>query len=412
MLQAVVLRPLPYPHPEPLVSVWAKNAPRNLECAALRRGAGRQRPPLGLAGAFAAGRLLQEALYQVKPFDPLVFSAVAAFFAVWPRSPASCPRRAPHASIRSTPCVPSNRRLTETFRPRNVPNRMFRPLAVCVTALLLTVPSFAANEAPDRAEIQRLIEGRHWAAAQPLLELALTANPNDAEAHYLLGFALINQNKGDTAVAPLERATTLAPTNSEYQRALGDAYGVSAQKAGLFSKLGLARKCKAAYDKAVELDPKNLDARASVMAFCIQAPGIVGGGIDKAYAQAEEIKKIDVTQGRAAFATIYLAEKKYPEALATLEEVVVDRPDDYEALYQIGRLAAITGERLDRGIATLRQCLALTPPKGQPPHAAAHWRIGNILEKKGDKPGAKAAYEAALARDPKFKEAIESLKKL
>lgn len=37
---------------------------------------------LGLAGAFAASRLLQEALYDVKPFDPAVFGAVAAFFAL------------------------------------------------------------------------------------------------------------------------------------------------------------------------------------------------------------------------------------------------------------------------------------------------------------------------------------------
>ncbi len=37
---------------------------------------------LGLVGAFAASRLLQQALYQVEPFDPLIFSSVAAFFAV------------------------------------------------------------------------------------------------------------------------------------------------------------------------------------------------------------------------------------------------------------------------------------------------------------------------------------------
>jgi predicted permease len=35
---------------------------------------------LGLGGAFAASRLLQQSLYEVNPFDPLVFAAVSAFF--------------------------------------------------------------------------------------------------------------------------------------------------------------------------------------------------------------------------------------------------------------------------------------------------------------------------------------------
>jgi Flp pilus assembly protein TadD len=54
----------------------------------------------------------------------------------------------------------------------------------------------------------------------------------------------------------------------------------------------------------------------------------------------------------------------------------------------------------------------MTPPENQPPLAAAHWRIGCILEKKGDKPGARVAYETSLKLDPKFPPAIESLKKL
>jgi ABC-type antimicrobial peptide transport system permease subunit len=37
---------------------------------------------LGLAGAFAASRLLQQALYEIKPFDPVIFASVAAFFAI------------------------------------------------------------------------------------------------------------------------------------------------------------------------------------------------------------------------------------------------------------------------------------------------------------------------------------------
>ncbi len=58
--------------------------PGSILALVLRSGAGQVGGGLvlGLVGALAASRLLSEALYQVKPFDPLVFSAVAAFFAL------------------------------------------------------------------------------------------------------------------------------------------------------------------------------------------------------------------------------------------------------------------------------------------------------------------------------------------
>jgi len=193
---------------------------------------------------------------------------------------------------------------------------------------------------------------------------------------------------------------------------LGDAYGISAQRAGLFSKLGFARKCKAAYDKAVELDPKNINARWSVMEFCRQAPGIVGGGMDGAYVQAAAIKQLDSRRGLAAYAMLYATEKKYDEAFAMFAEALKAAPDDYEVLYQVGRFAAISGKELDRGVASLRHCLELSPPANSPGHAPVQWRLGNLLELKGDKAGARAAYEAALKIDPNFPQAIEALKKL
>jgi putative ABC transport system permease protein len=50
----------------------------------LRAGAGQVGAGLlvGLGGAFAASRLLQQGLYDVQPFDPAVFATVAGFFAV------------------------------------------------------------------------------------------------------------------------------------------------------------------------------------------------------------------------------------------------------------------------------------------------------------------------------------------
>jgi tetratricopeptide (TPR) repeat protein len=276
---------------------------------------------------------------------------------------------------------------------------------------LLAVPALAVEPAA-RDQVNALIQRRQFAEAQSLLDQAVAATPGDAEAWSLLGRLAQQQGNAERAVEALEKATTLAPADSNLQRLLGDAYGFSAQKAGLFSKMGFAKKCKAAYDKAVELDPTNLDARWSVMEFCRQAPAMVGGGMDQAYAQAEEIRKLDANRGRIALATLYVAEKKMVEAFGLFDEALRASPDDYAALYQLGRLAAMTGQRLDEGLANLRKCLTLSVPAGQPGPAPVNWRIGNLLEKKGDKPAARAAYEAALAADPAFVPAIESLRKL
>ena len=148
------------------------------------------------------------------------------------------------------------------------------------------------------------------------------------------------------------------------------------------------------------------------MEYCRQAPGFVGGGMDQAYAQAEEIRQLDANRGRIALATLYVAEKKMVEAFGLFDEALKTDPDNYTTLYQLGRLSAMTGQRLDQGIANLRKCLTLSPPAGQPGPAPVNWRLGNILEKKGDKAAAKSAYEAAVAIDPSFVPALESLRKL
>jgi len=281
---------------------------------------------------------------------------------------------------------------------------------IAALLLLLATSSFAADSAL-REQVTTLFNQRQWAEAQGVLEKAVAVAPDNAEAYFYLGQCQLNRGDTGKAVLSFEKATALAPANSEYFRLLGDSYGLTAEKAGLFSKFGWAKKCKAAYDKSVELDPTNINARWSVMEYCRQAPGFVGGGMDGAYAQAAEIKKLDPARGRIAYASLYTADKKYSEAFAVYEELLKDAPNDYGALYQVGKLADTTGQELDRGLAALRKCLTITPtdPRG---HVPAHWRIGNILLQKGDKAGARTAYEAALKLNPVFPEAIDSLKKL
>src|SRR3954468_4425230 len=161
--------------------------------------------------------------------------------------------------------------------------------------LLSTTLAYAAIPAEKSAAVLRLIREQKVGEAESAANALVVANPAEPEALGLL--ATVNVAKGDAeaAVKAAEKAAALAPASSEFQRQLGDAYGFSAQKAGLFGKIGFAKKCRVAYEKSVELDPKNINARLSLMTFYQQAPGAVGGGIDKAYAQAEAVKKLDAT---------------------------------------------------------------------------------------------------------------------
>ena len=279
--------------------------------------------------------------------------------------------------------------------------------------LILFACSFAVARAgtPNEAAIA-LFKAKHYPESRAAFEAITSADPNNAEAHYYLGMLATRRSDPDEAIVQLEKATALAPTNSDYFADLGEAYGNAASKAGLFSQIGLAQKCQAALEKSVALNPDNLAARNGLASFYRQAPTFIGGGMSKAYAQAGEIRKRDPVMGAAVYGQLYISEKKYDQAFAIFEELLKMAPDNYLALYSIGRTAAQTGTRLERGEQTLRRCLDLTPGKGEPGHAAVQWRLGNLAEKRGDRAAARADYEAALKIDPAFPQAIESLAKL
>jgi tetratricopeptide (TPR) repeat protein len=314
-----------------------------------------------------------------------------------------------------------------------------------LTLLLLASSAVGATDPAQLTAARALLDARKFAESAAAFRKLAAAEPANAELHYLLGLSLGRHGDTDAAVKALEKAVELAPKNATYRHDLGDQYGTAAQKAGVLSKFGLAKKCLAEYQRAAELDPANVGHHQSLFEYYRQAPGIAGGGVDKAEAEAAtilkldpmrghtayatlytgekkfdralqhaaEIRKLDPVRGRGAFVTIYFETKQYDLALAEFDEALKLSPDDYGTLYQLGRFAALTGQALDRGLAAMRRCLEL-PPAKEPPggHAAVQWRIGNILEKKNDPAGARAAYQAALKLDPNFTQAAEALKKL
>ena len=274
--------------------------------------------------------------------------------------------------------------------------------------LLARLASAAEPETPENLYAQK-----RYPEAETAFRARLVAKPDDAEAHHFLGRLALGRQQVEESLPYLERAVQLAPDNAEYQFYHGSACLQQAGKLGMsFKALGLAKRGRTGMERAVQIDPGSILYRQALIEFYTQAPGIVGGGIDKAYAQVEALRPLDSRAAAFAFSNLRFREKKYAEAIASIEPLLAANPDDYQALYFLGRVAAAEGLHLDRGIAALRRCLELPVPPRLAGHAAVNFRLGEALLKQGNQAAARAAFQASLAVDPNYASARTALDRL
>lgn len=316
-----------------------------------------------------------------------------------------------------------------------------------IALVALVLAPLTAGAAPDAlAPGIQLFESRRYEDARKYFEPYAARNPKHAEAFLYLGRTYFYLGRYEAAIDPLEKAAALAPGQTLVQLWLARAYGRSAQQASLFKQPGLAKKSKAAYEKAVALDPANLDARGDLIQYYLLAPGFLGGSVEKAKEQAAEIRKRDAIRGveasvtihlnqkdfaaaaretkeaiqrtpseprlRLLLAGIYLSQESWEPSFEALEALLKTDPGNRIALYQIGRVGALSGKRLDRAEESLKRYLEKPPVPDEPPLANAHFRLGMVYEKKGNKALARAEYQAALKLDSDLKDAKEALAKL
>lgn len=282
-------------------------------------------------------------------------------------------------------------------------------VASCLFAPAALAESLVADR---RAEAIALFHDDRRAAAKVLFEQLVARNPKDADALYYLAALTAMGGDWEKAVPLAERSVAAEPGNARFHYGLGQACGLAALRSGLLSRYGYARRSRAAYEKAVELDPQSLRFREALINYYAVAPSVAGGGMDKAHAQAQALKAIDPVAGRICLADVFTREKRFSEAFAELEAALVLAPDNYLTLFRLGRLAGASGQRVDEGIAWLDRCLQMPPPAEEPRHQQVHVRRGNLLHKKGDPTGARAAYEAALKLVPDYGPAKAALAKL
>ncbi|MGB2696265.1 MAG: tetratricopeptide repeat protein [Candidatus Zixiibacteriota bacterium] len=320
---------------------------------------------------------------------------------------------------------------------------------VCIFVLLFSVLfhlSLAVETNQGLEKGIKLFEEKKYPEAREFFEGFVKENPKNDTALFYIGKIWLIQDDHDKSIDWLKKSVELNDTSCEYHIWLGQAYGVKAQNSSMLKQPFLAKKVKKEFKKAVELDSANLDARFALAQYYLVAPGIMGGNKDEAKKQAEEIKKQDPLLGHQAFGLIYEHEeeyekaekeylaavekdtskvnsyyelgyfygriKKYDNAAQTFEKIVEIHPEEMGAYYQIGKMGALSGQNLNRAVECFKKYLTKEPGENSPSLAWAHYRLGMVYEKKGEKELAKTEYQAALKLEPDHKEAKKALKDL
>lgn len=178
-------------------------------------------------------------------------------------------------------------------------------------------------------------EKNNLSAAQQTFNALLPTNGDDPEIIYYLGRIEFELENFSEAVEHFEKAADLDSDNSHYYMWLGHAFGRSAQNASVLRQAGYARKSRRNYEKAIELDPANIEARESAMEYYLQAPRFVGGGRDKAEAQANEIDNINKEAGIIAWGRIYTYYDEVEFAEYHYKNAIEQHPEFMGAYYQL-----------------------------------------------------------------------------
>jgi tetratricopeptide (TPR) repeat protein len=139
---------------------------------------------------------------------------------------------------------------------------------------------------------------------------------------------------------------------------------------------------------------------------------------EKNYADAEKEYKlaVDASGGKAEqwlnLASFYQQRNRIPEMQEAVNKAVAAPRKSSAVLYDAAGLLFHSNQNLSLAAKLDNEYLAAKDKVEEAPAFKAHYLLGQILEKQGDKPGAAKQYEAALSLAKEYGVAREALKKL
>jgi tetratricopeptide (TPR) repeat protein len=226
---------------------------------------------------------------------------------------------------------------------------------VWILAMLFAAPGL--GQLPELARARDLYQKTSYEEALGLLG-GIPAKP--APVHALMGRCHYMRGDFKKASESFELAVRLEPGDGDYYLWLGRAYGRRAETSSFFTAPGLASKARQSFEKAVELDPRAAEAVADLFEYYLEAPGVLGGGIEKARILAEKTKDLDPAEYHYRLAQIADKKKEYRDAEEQLRRAVDLGPRQVGRFLELARFLAKQGQYQESD-AAFRQAEQIAP---------------------------------------------------
>lgn len=294
--------------------------------------------------------------------------------------------------------------------------------------------AIAASAPPPLSQANAALQAGEADKALALLKSLSPSDANLAEAHNLECRVRLTLEQWDAATRECELAVKLDGQNSNYHLWLGRALGEKADRASFLRAYSLAKRTRAEFEESVRLNPRNAEALTALGEFYRQAPGVVGGGIDKAQGIAAQLDKVEparahelrgrIAEGRKDYGT---AEREFKQAVGAGVHPALQwtalagfysrrqRWNEMESALRSGLTAArrdkhagvalydgagvLTEAKRDPTLAAkmLEDYLASPAKSEEAPAFVAYIRLAGLKEQLGDKDAARRERAAAVA---------------
>lgn len=191
-----------------------------------------------------------------------------------------------------------------------------------ILLLFLLVPLLTLAQGNfDKAE--QLYKEKKYDLAEPLFESYLKTNPSHLKTIEYLGDIAGHQKSWDKAIGYYQNLKKLKQNEANYFFKYGVALGMKAKESNKFAALGMIGEVKASFEKAIELNPKHIEARWALVYLYMHLPAIIGGSESKAIRYSNELLYLSPVDGYLSrgqieeyFERYTAAETQYKKAIA------------------------------------------------------------------------------------------------